>query len=294
MLASSYSGYFDGRTCARVVKIALGLTAALYLGSTMAHAATITVGNFGNSGDLVASDDPNNDDFTTAPFNNDGEFLVVTLSAAAPNGDLASDLSAPTVTFGTQTMTLVTANQRSTRGYAAVYYLADPSIGSSAVTVDFNANVMPDTTGSIIVGYASLFNVDEVDPIAGTGTITNMETETISAILDPIEAGDLLVTAITADDNVDYPQYKTATGSPSDNSTQLYFSDLPGNNREAQSYFVSLVTGDVNIDGDVVLTRQDARSEAGVGVAFNAIPEPASLALLGLGGLLMIPIRRRG
>jgi len=265
------------------------LAVAAFLFFLQPARAQITWGNFDSSGSLAGS--AGDDSFTTGAFINNGDFLVVSLGAGDDNGDLLPDLTPPTVTFGSQVMTLAGDNQRSNRDYAAIYYLENPNMGSFTFTVDFGADVM-DTDGAINVGYLSLFNVDETNPIAASGPIQNNATETISAISDPVLAGDLLLVSITADNSIDYPQYTTATGQPTDTSTQIYSGSLTGNPRDVQSYFVSLVDGDIDGAGDVVLSLEDARSETGLGIVFNAIPEPTSAAMI-LGGLALIALRRR-
>ncbi|MEM1060447.1 MAG: PEP-CTERM sorting domain-containing protein [Verrucomicrobiota bacterium] len=263
-----------------VTSVALSITG-------FAQAQIVAVGT-GSSG-ILAPPVSGDDSFTTGSFNNTGDFLVLSLSAADNNGDFTSSIAPPSVTFGTQTMILAASNQRSTRSFSAIYYLADPAVGSAAFSIDFGADVMT-STGRLVAGYASLNGVAE-NPIAATGNIINTTTATISAVSDPVVAGDFLFTALTPDDGVDVPQYETATAQT---ATVVYDEDFAGaNNRTAQSFFIqSLVDGDINGSGDVELTRIGSRSESGVGVIFRAIPEPTGAAFL-LGGLGLLALRRR-
>jgi hypothetical protein len=254
--------------------------------------ATIIMGNTGTSGEIPAVTGNETGSFI---FTNNADFLAVAISMSSDN-DMSSGLASPTVTYNGDPLTEVDSTQRGDDGWVGIFYLDSPSIGGHTLSVSFDDALALDG-GAWQIGALSLSNVDESNPIAGSATtITGGTGYTIpSSSTGLISEGDFLLVAVAADNVTGDPHMVIDTTL---NGTILYDSNEPAGagNRDYDAMYWALGEDDISgVDDDEVLlvNSGNSRVHAGIGVVFNAIPEPGTFALLTLAGLLAAVFRRR-
>ncbi len=275
------------RPCAAISACLL----SFIMGSS-AQASLITLGNSAHSGVIAGVDGT---DQHTMSFNNNANFLAVAVNAGAVS--LSGTVAAPAVTFGGDSLTLLRMEQRTQNGWTGIYYLANPQQGAFDLEVNFGANIIPVGTGGFIFGALSLQNVDLANPIAGQAggnindgsagyTITN-------ATPGAITAGDYLLSVVTADNIVTHPHLWI---SPTTNATQFYAERLTADTtRRADTIYWSLTSADITGAGNdevTLVVNGSNRTKVVSGVVFNAIPEPGTMTLLALAGMVTALLRR--
>lgn len=271
-----------------------GSAAAIAMGAFAGAAnAAILVGNTGVSGNLTAVSGNESGSFS---FDNDGEFLLVTVAGETGGNVGATSVNTAniSVTFNGDALTLVGFGVNSNDGFAGIWYLKDPDLGNHSLSFNFNQDVITgdaSTESNWQFGAIALSNVDEADPIAGTyglGVSTSAQSFVITPdVSQTFDAGDFVA---LADSNQAVTtvgaHFRTAT----DGQSTLY--SLAQGNAYASIHQV-LTAGDIDINGDVPMTDiNNGNKYHARGVVLNAIPEPASLGVLGFGALLLTRRRR--
>ncbi len=269
----------------------IGIAAVFAAGAGLADAATITVGNMQASGPIAGAA---GNDGSTMSFDNNGEFLavVVTMSGDRHAVGIAGTPN-PSVTYGGTALTQAIVDQDGIRGWSAIYYLSDPAASINDLSVQFGADVLgAATAGSWEIGAFSLSNVDTANPIAGSATWLGNNPPDDPDIIESstpgaISAGDFLVLGQAVRSVIPSPRYETAT----DSQQVIFYNANPvAGSEDYQGQYALLLAGDISgaNNDELALASTTGRPGAHTGVVFNAIPEPGSLALLGLGGLLML------
>lgn len=264
--------------------LGIAAPACVAMAAASAHAGIVS----GNSAASGAINGVDGTDTGAMTYNNDGDFLVAVITASSHSG-LDENFMSPTVTYGGMSLTQVTQGRYRGYGWAAVYYLTDPTVGEASFSVDFGGNFVPVDNGAWEFGLISLFNVDETAPVAGSVGSNNIITSTIdSATPGAISAGDFLLVGDGAQYEIATPHYHVPTGS----ELNFYHNGSPnvGTNREEYaSTYATLASGDLSgsNNDELIIAPSRPRSGGLAAVVFNAVPEPTSLALLALGSLVL-------
>ncbi len=275
----------------------VGIAAVCVAGAGLAD-ASITVNNYAFGIAILSDNDDLSNDSGNFSYASNGDFLLVAVHVTDGGNDasLTTGLT-PTVTYtdatnNVATLTSIDISTADNRAQHALFYLKSPKAGTNNITVTWSGDLFTNTNGKWTVSALNLSNVDLDDPIAGYKAITGNgnATETVqSDSPGKINAGDYLLYSAYYLNDTTNPQFQT-----SEESISNLFAWRP-QTREMEITGGTLVSGDLSgTNGDeVVLNRQATRfGDRGV-VVFNAIPEPGSLALLGLGSLLMLGRGRR-
>ncbi len=235
------------------------------------------------------------DDATNLSYNSTSNFLAVAIYGVADANGVSQTSDTPVVTYGGVPMMQAQVGRKSNDEWTAIYYLANPVTGSNNLFIDFTPDLIShtaDPTGFFGVVAFSLLGVDIANPVAGAvGVSTGGDITILSETPGEIGADDFLLVS-TASDNVESSTifYDTSSG---DGEVSV-LSGTHGTTKSYGVFYDSLVASDLtgaNSD-EVFLDRKQGHSKGTTAVVFNQIPEPASLALMGLGGLLMLSRRR--
>jgi len=267
--------------------------------------AQVVIGNTGGTAGSISYENQDTSDTATSfSFNNNGDFIALAITVGSGTNDLRGVTGADaTVTFGSQSFTLVTEQQRSNDEWSGVYYLANAAAGVNTVTFDFNDDIFAptgtlqptDPVGAIQIGVLSLTGIDTEDPIAGLEQNDVLDDMTIpSQTPNEIQVGDLLFTStVSRTDNADH--FETASGNQLDLISNPSPNDTP-NGDGSQSSFQSIyqILGEDDLTGDSVILTEigEGGIAANIGVVFNQVPEPTSAAFL-VAGTALLAFRRR-
>lgn len=270
-------------TRSRVCRLlpAVALVAAAFGMSQAADAAPIEVENSA----LTDNTEVNGASLTVSSFGlGAGNALVVVVNSETGGGTGVPSYS---VTYGGSA---ITENVFASQGAqaAGVFYAINPTTTTGDVVVTFT------NSSRAAVSVLSLSNVQGVGD-SDTATATNggaSGSPTFSITYDGAEDG--FVVAGFVDNGSNNGDTPTITGT---NLTSLLQSH--GNDTFDGSAGIIQRSGAIAADGsytaDFKASRDGSSSSrnAAALVAFTAVPEPASLALVGLGGLMMIGRARK-
>ena len=245
-------------------------------------------------------------------YTNNSDFMVVAVNVGAQNGDL--DVSAtPTVTYAGDALTADFTYNPDDHGYSFIFSsrnITDLATGSHTLEVDFGQILDTDAddpddnnprfyTDQLQFGALSLSNVDLNDPVVLVYGPTSMDDSTHDVLSDPdLDAGDFLVVGSAASNSVDFPNYEVGGTDPgaADGTELTGFLTVSGDDGgagESQAHYRVLQAGDFDGSGSIFIDAFSKRGASGDGgVVYNAIPEPATMGLLSVGGLMMIRRRR--
>ncbi len=271
----------------RTLGLCGGLAIALLLRGVPVAQGAIIVGNTGTSGNLDSVDAGN--ESGSFSFDNNGEFLVVTMAGASNDNSVPTVNAANiSVTFNSVALTLAGFQQRSNDQIAGVWYLTNPAVGEFTLSLNFNQNAFTGdaTTGDWQFGAISLSNVNESDPIAGLLTTNSGTADQTITPQTPgeINSGDFLAVGIGTTGNHTANHYQTVSTLQTD-----FYSEDPAS--PYSSIYQVLTAADIDGLGSVLLDEVGntiGTSQATVGVVFNVVPEPTSVVLLSMGFAMLI------
>lgn len=159
-----------------------------------------------------------------------------------------------------------------TQGFAAIYYL-DNVASNGNLVFTFNANV----NDTWAYGLFALSNTKDGGPFASANSGTdNLATTTLAGV-----DGGFVINATAIRGNSVLTTTPTATG--------LF---NVGNSRGGGAYWTN-TSAATNYISSIGGAGQSNTNNVGLTVSFEAIPEPSSAALFGLGALALIARRRR-
>lgn len=253
-----------------LMKTALTLSAAALLAVPNVDAAIATVNPQGSA--VISSGGSGSQ---TLSYDATGaEKLIVTVTAEE-NG--SGPLATPTVTFDGVELTAAVTQIDSSIGqqFAGVFYLDLPNQAVGDIVVDWGA----EATNGAGFGVVGLTGAEAGGPVS-TGTSTT-DGGPLSLSPDP-SAGDFSIVAFVTNAS-------SAIDITNGSVTDLYSESV--GSADAASAFEILGTGDPL---SYSYTGGSTSRPAGAAAVFTegVIPEPSSLALLGLGGLAMLRRRR--
>jgi len=268
----------------RTLTAALAVTATLGVGftATVTQAAVM----FDNSAQLAVQVPTGSpvlgqtaatlEDFTVG--NNNNRVLIVSVAGEEVDG-VAS------VTFNDVVLTKAVDTTKDGFGdHVSIWYLLNPDVGTFDIEITgVNDPNEPDNQ-AWEAGAASFYNVLQQAPVTATGT---NNTDTASASLTIAGTADgLIYESISTNFDVDDSQSLAATGG----QTEVYNrnADVAGGFTSAAAYELPGAAGDQT----QTWTLGDPSEHAFAAVSFQMIPEPASLALVAVGSLLMLSRRR--
>ena len=163
-------------------------------------------------------------------------------------------------------------------GYAGVWGLANPATGSGTISLESNIQ----SEGGMVIGALGLSGVD-----TSATPVTSEDGGSSRTSL----SGDF--TGLTGDAFILDASYFNASGTPTFGSGQTELYNV--NTGKGGDTFGSYEAFDAADDPVQTVSRSGggAKRASYAGAGFTAIPEPASLAMLGLGTLAMLPRRKR-
>jgi len=173
-----------------------------------------------------------------------------------------------------------------TEVHTAVYYVPGLANGQSlSLTVSISNQKAEDFWG---VSHLSLTDVQQ-SAATVFDTSANPGFKNTDSVSNSVSAGDLYVGFGTPGTKTGWLEFFGSLNGSSQSLTTF----TTDTTNDPQRYFGTIGYFTAGSDGTAQITMQpNGNDSTGIGVALTAVPEPASAALLGLGGLLMLSRRR--
>lgn len=263
-------------------KLAIALMGILLAG---AASAALVTGNLTQASWLLsaATDAPT----MSQTVDSGANYLIATVTSE----DVANMLPMTSMTYGTQTMTLL-GSVLTTTGYNSIsyYVLANPTAGTANLVGDRAST----TTGT---GYGLSFSAWTVSGGANSlsffSSTSYAAATPLSSAINVTNNGSLVIASYTGR-NAGRLTSSTFFGvtPPAFNNGTFAANNMPTGGTASYDAWSFIKTGVATGSYTVDITSSDARSAMGGIIVSSAVPEPATIGMLGLGALVTLLIRR--
>ncbi len=218
-----------------------------------------------------------------------GNNRLLVVGTATEDNPTVGDSAITSVTFNGLALTRVPgAEQRAidagvgTENFSDLWFLLNPPVGAGNVTVNTTGPV-----ADLLAGSASFQNVRQQAPeAAGGAAISTTNASTISADIITLSAGALVV-------DVGLHSTSNGTMTPGAGQTEVWDQSTAGA-RNAFSFRLVPTPGSVTDSWTADGNPAGRMAMSLASFAPAPVPEPSTLALTGVGGLLLAAGRRRG